>query len=76
MRGVPAIDATAMQGLEKLYKQCELANVQLVFSHVNEQPMKTMKKNKFIEKIGIENFRPNIDAALKRAAEIGKQKNY
>lgn len=76
MRGVPAIDATAMQGLEKLYKQCELANVQLVFSHVNEQPMKTMKKNKFIEKIGIENFRPNIDAALKRAAEIGKQKDY
>ncbi|WP_027421767.1 SulP family inorganic anion transporter [Lachnobacterium bovis] len=76
MRGVPAIDATAMQGLEKLYKQCKLANVQLIFSHVNEQPMKTMEKNKFIERIGSENFRPNIDAALKRAEEIGKQKNY
>lgn len=70
MRGVPAIDATAMHSLEQLYERCKANNVQLVFSHVNEQPMNTMKKDGFVELVGEENFKPHIDEALKRAAEI------
>ncbi|WP_026652994.1 SulP family inorganic anion transporter [Butyrivibrio proteoclasticus] len=70
MRGVPAIDATAMHSLEQLYERCKKHNVQLVFSHVNEQPMNTMKKDGFVELVGEENFKPHIDEALKRAAEI------
>ncbi len=70
MRGVPAIDATAMHSLEQLYEKCKKNNVQLVFSHVNEQPMNTMEKDGFVDLVGRENFQPHIDDALKRAAEI------
>jgi SulP family sulfate permease len=70
MRGVPALDATAMHSLEQLYDKCTAKGVQLVFSHVNEQPYHTMEKAGFIEKIGKENFCAHIDDALKRAGEI------
>ena len=70
MRGVPAIDATAMHSLEQLYERCKKNNVQLVFSHVNEQPMNTMEKDGFVDLVGRENFQPHINDALKRAAEI------
>lgn len=70
MRGVPAIDATAMHSFEQLYDRCKKHNVQLVFSHVNEQPMNTMEKDGFVDLVGRENFQPHINDALKRAAEI------
>ena len=70
MRGVPAIDATAMHSFEQLYERCKANGVQLVFSHVNEQPMATMEKDGFVDLVGRENFRPHIDEALKRAAEL------
>ena len=70
MRGVPAIDATAMHSFEELYNRCKKNNVTLVFSHVNEQPMSTMEKDGFVDLVGRENFRPHIDDALARAAEL------
>ena len=45
-------------------------NVQIIFSHVNEQPMNTMEKDGFVEKVGRENFCAHIDDALVRAKEI------
>lgn len=72
MRGVPALDATAMHSLEQLYEKCKKHNVQLVFSHVNDQPFRTMEKDGFVEKIGAENFCAHIDDALVRAAEVIK----
>ena len=74
MRGVPAIDATAMRSLEQLYERCEKNHVQLVFSHVNEQPRRTMEKNGFVERIGAENFCAHIDEALARASQIAAEK--
>ena len=70
MRSVPALDSTAMNALQNLVKICESKGITLVFSHVNEQPMRVMKKAGFIELVGEENFRPNISAALKRAEEV------
>lgn len=70
MRGVPALDATAMHSLNILYDTCNKKGIQLIFSHVNEQPMHTMEKDGFIERIGAENFCSHIDDALVRAAEI------
>ena len=67
MRSVSAIDATAMHNLEQLQRDCEKKGVQLIFSHVNEQPMNVMKKAGFIEKVGKENFCAHIDEALARA---------
>ena len=67
MRGVPALDATAMHSLEQLYERCEKQGVHMVFSHVNEQPYHTMEKDGFVEKVGSENFCKHIDDALERA---------
>lgn len=67
MRGVGTIDATAMNYLDVLYEDCKAKNVQLLFSHANEQPLSVMKKSGFFDKVGEENFCPNIDSALKRA---------
>ena len=73
MRGVPALDATAMHSMEELHKRCEEKGVKLVFSHVNEQPYKTMEKSGFIEKVGKDNFRPHIDDALEWASKISNE---
>ena len=70
MRAVPALDATAMHSLEVYFENCKKRNVQIVFSHVNEQPMSTMEKDGFVEKVGRENFCAHIDDALERAREI------
>jgi SulP family sulfate permease len=72
MRGVPALDATAMHSMEELAKRCEERGIQLVFSHVNEQPYKTMEKAGFIDRIGKDNFRPHIDDALEWANKISE----
>ncbi|MBO5509086.1 MAG: STAS domain-containing protein, partial [Lachnospiraceae bacterium] len=70
MRSVPAIDITALHALEKVYANCEENDVTLVLSHVNEQPRHMMEKAGFIDKIGEQNLRENIDAALEWAAEL------
>ena len=72
MRAVPALDSTAMNALTALTKTCESKGVTIVFSHVNEQPMKVMKKAGFVALAGEENFCPNITAALERAEEVIK----
>ncbi|MBR6222452.1 MAG: sulfate permease [Lachnospiraceae bacterium] len=73
MRGVPALDATAMHSLENFYERCHEQDITLVFSHVNEQPMHTMEKDNFVEKVGKENFRPHIDDAIEWANELIKK---
>ena len=70
MRGVPAIDATAMNSLENLYKKCQIKDVTLIFSHVNEQPLNAMKKAGLYKAVGKDNFCPNIDSALERAKNV------
>ena len=57
----------------RIVKRCERHNVKVVFSHVNEQPMKVMTKAGFIEKVGRENFCDHIDTALIRAENIEKE---
>lgn len=70
MRSVNAIDATAMHNFEALLSTCKKKNVQLILSHVNEQPMQVMQKSGFYAAVGKENFCEHIDAALKRAEEF------
>lgn len=70
MRSVGAIDATAMNNLQTLLKQCNEKNVQLILSHVNEQPLMVMKKSGFYERVGQDNFCAHIDDALKRAESL------
>ncbi|MGN0447755.1 MAG: SulP family inorganic anion transporter [Acutalibacteraceae bacterium] len=70
MRGVPAIDSTAMNSLSALLERCKKKNITLILSHVNEQPMKAMKKSGFYTAVGKENFCDNINEALERASKI------
>ena len=72
MRSVPAIDASAMKCLHELAERAKKKNIHLIFSHVNEQPMKVMKKDGFYELIGKENFHENIVSALDYAETLVK----
>lgn len=70
MRGVPSLDATGMNALENLYDYCSENGVRLIFSHANEQPMKTMRRAGFVDLIGEDYFRPNIDDAIAHARAL------
>ena len=70
MRSVPAIDATGIHSFESIIKTCRQKNITLIMSHVNNQPMKVLKKSGMYKDIGKENICENIDKALARAAEI------
>ncbi len=70
MRAVPAVDSTAMNGFVRLVKQCRKAGVQVIFSHVNPQPMNAFVHFGLYEEIGEECFQPNIDAALAKAEAL------
>ena len=70
MRGVPSLDSSGMNALENLYDYCEENGVKLIFSHANEQPMKTMRRAGFVDLVGEEHFRPNIDDAIAHAREL------
>lgn len=70
MRSVPAIDANGILTLEKIYETCVKDKVKIVFSHVNEQPMRALEKAGLVDKIGRENFCSHIDAALERAKQL------
>ncbi|MBR4881695.1 MAG: STAS domain-containing protein [Clostridia bacterium] len=70
MRSMTAIDATAMNSLEHLADRCDEHDVKIVLSHVNEQPLKAMKKSGFYKRIGAENIKPDITSALEHAKKI------
>ena len=70
MRGVPAMDVTALKSLQKIQAACKKRNITLLLSHVQEQPRLMMEKAGFADAVGHENFCANIDAALERAASL------
>ena len=70
MRGVPAVDATAMQAMEALLETCKKKDVRLILSHVNEQPYHMMEKSGFADRLGRENFCQHIDDALALAETV------
>lgn len=73
MRGVPSLDASGMNALENLYDYCTENGVKLIFSHANEQPMKTMRRAGFVDLVGEEHFRVNVDDAIEHARELIEQ---
>lgn len=70
MKSVPAMDATALHILESIENFCSNNDIQLLFSHVQEQPLLVMKKSGFYEKIGPDNFCLHIDDALQKAGVL------
>lgn len=70
MRGVPSLDSSGMNALENLYEYCKENGVQLIISHANEQPMAAMRHAGFVDLVGEEHFRPNIDDAIAHARKL------
>ena len=73
MRSVPAVDITAMNAMENLYKKCKKDGITLILSHVNEQPLRVMQKSGFYDMVGKDNFCKNIYAAIERAENLVKE---
>lgn len=74
MRSVTALDSTALSTLEKVCDNCIKKGTKVVFSHVNEQPLKAMKKSGFYDRIGMEYFCSHIDEAIEMAEAIAADK--
>jgi SulP family sulfate permease len=74
MRSVPALDITALNTLRKIHKECVEKGITLIFSHVLDQPYRTMKKNGFVAELGEEHFVAKIADALKLAETLVKDK--
>lgn len=74
MRSVMSLDTDAIRGFEALAEKCAAQGTTLVMSHVNAQPMRAMKKSGLYAIIGEENFRPDISAAMERAAQLTPEK--
>lgn len=70
MRGVTAIDASAMKKLREMVEAVLKEGTKVIFSHVNEQPLKVMEKDRFIDYVGSENFCGNIMEAIGRAENM------
>lgn len=71
MRSVPSVDTDALKNLTALVKDCRKKDITVIFSHVNPQPLKAMKKSGLFELAGEENFCENIDKAMARAELLG-----
>ena len=69
MSGVPYVDATAMENLDEFYAACREEEIRVIFTGVMAQPLAAMKKAGFYDRVGEENFVPNMDAACVLTAE-------
>ncbi len=74
MRNVDAIDATGLQALEEIIYSMRKKHTLVLISGIRPQPLKAIKKAGLIDVIGHENFKKNIETALKRAEEIVQKK--
>jgi SulP family sulfate permease len=70
MRKVVAMDATGLNALEGLYEKLRRKGKHLVLSAPHTNPMIVMSRAGFIDRLGMQNVCPHIDAALARAREI------
>jgi len=70
MRGVNALDSTAMNAIESLFAVCQKRGVRLILSHVGEQPRSIMEKDGFIAELGEENICPHFAEALALASSL------
>ncbi len=72
MRSVPSIDADAIKALKELVEKLNKGGITVIFSHVNNQPMRAMKKSGLYDLVKPENFCGSIDEALNRAESMGE----
>ena len=64
MGAVSGLDSTALNALEALLARAKAEGIRLCFTHVNEQPLRLMKKAGFVKAVGEENFFSHVPEAL------------
>ena len=70
MRQVLAMDATGLNALEDIHEKLARKGHHLILSGPHAQPLFTMEKAGFLDRIGRENVCPHVSAALARSREI------
>ena len=70
MRNVLSIDATGLNMMKDLLKDCNKAETRLILSGVHAQPLFALQQYGLYDEIGEENIFGNIDDALDHAREI------
>jgi SulP family sulfate permease len=70
MSKVPAMDATALDGLEKLKRICKRNKTEIILLQLQEQPYKTLEKAGFLEAVGLDNICESVDDAISRAQAV------
>lgn len=70
MRTVLAMDATALDVLDRLYEKLKDKGVVMMITGAHSQPLHMMQKSGFLNKIGEEFVLENIDMALAKSREI------
>ena len=82
MRKVLSIDATGLNMMRDLLKDCKKPGTKLILSGVHAQPLFAMQQYGLYDEIGEENIFGNIDDALDHARELlglpktGRQQNF
>ena len=70
LRNMTAIDSTGLRAFEDLADQLHQTGRALILCGAPQQPAALMKQAEFHEHVGADNICDNIDAALRRAAEL------
>lgn len=67
MAGVAALDITALNAIDTLYKRCAKQEVRVLFVHVNAQPLNVMKNSGLYDTVGSDSFYDDTDKAISLA---------
>jgi len=76
MRRVMAMDATGLNALEELHLKMRRRHKWLLLSGPHAQPLITMQRDGFIERLGEANACEHLDLALQRARELIAQTGH
>jgi SulP family sulfate permease len=70
MKRVLAFDATGLHALEDFHDELRRRGTHLIIAGAHTQPLMTMHRGTFVERIGEANFCPDMDSAIARAGEL------
>lgn len=70
MKAVPNMDATALNALKQIYKRCREKHIFILYSEVNEQPMKLLRSSGLLASIGEDRFFTSTKEAINTANDI------
>ena len=74
MRTVQAMDATALDALDRLRLKLKSRGVQMMITGAHSQPLHMMQRSGFLDELGEDFVLENIDLALAKAREILNEK--